>query len=236
MTTPWSAVALIFDCDGVLVNSEEIVQEIELELLSAHGLHYDRDEFSRRFLGVSDEYFYAALSQDSMERLGRPLPESFPETLMQTAYEAFQTDLRSFDGVREVAMNWPGLLAVASSSSISGLELKLRIAGLSSVFSSHVYSAEHVDKGKPDPAIYLHTAARLEVNSADCLVVEDSVNGVLAAKAAGMYTIGFTAGAHCRGGHEDLLVEAGADIVVETMHELRLFLEALIEKPGPGVL
>ena len=61
MTTPWSAGALIFDCDGVLVNSEEIVQEIELELLSAHGLHYDRDEFSRRFLGVSDEHFYAVI-------------------------------------------------------------------------------------------------------------------------------------------------------------------------------
>lgn len=224
--------ALIFDCDGVLVNSEEIVQEIELKLLATHGLHYDREEFSRRFLGVSDEYFYAELSRDSLDKLGCPLPASFPETLVQRAYEVFQTDLRCFEGVQQAARAWPGRLAVASSSSISGLEYKLRLTGLSSIFQPHVYSAEHVEHGKPHPAIYLHTAARLNVETADCVVVEDSINGVLAAKAAGMYTIGFTAGAHCREGHDELLFEAGADRVVDTMDELTGFLQTLTGRAG----
>jgi HAD superfamily hydrolase (TIGR01509 family) len=213
--------ALIFDCDGVLVNSEEIIQEIELKLLADHGLQYDRDEFSHRFLGVSDEFFYSELSADSMATLGRPLPEAFSETLKKQFLEAFQTDLRCIEGVRETVQSWNGLMAVASSSSISALDHKLRATGLSSLFLPHVYSAEHVGIGKPDPSLYLHTAARLEVETRDCIVIEDSVNGVLAAKAAGMFTVGFVGGAHCREGQDVLLIEAGADLVVQTMNELQ---------------
>lgn len=212
---------LVFDCDGVLVNSEEIVQGLELELLAELGLHYDRDEFSRRFLGTSDAHFLAGLSADAMERLGRPLPSSFPNMLKQRAVEAFSAQLHAFDGVTDLILSWPGQVAVASSSSLPALQYKLELTGILHYFGEHIYSADHVHAGKPDPAIYHHSAERLEVAPMDCIVIEDSVNGVLAAKAAGMHTIGFVGGLHCRDGHDELLLEAGADTVMTSMAEIK---------------
>lgn len=209
--------ALILDCDGVLVNSEEIVQTIELDLLAAIGLHYERDDFSRRFLGTSDEHFFAGLSADAEAKLGHPLPASFPESLRRRAREAFETELRAFEGVTRLLDEWHGQLAVASSSSIPALQNKLALAGIASFFGEHVYSADHVDAGKPNPAIYRYTATRLNVHPAACIVVEDSINGVHAAKAAGMYTVGFTGGGHCLPDHKEGLMEAGADHVADSM-------------------
>lgn len=216
--------ALIFDCDGVLVNSEEIVQDIELALLAEHGLEYDRDDFSRRFLGTSNEHFYAGLNADSMERLGHPLADTFGDELKARAREKFNANLRAFDGVHEVADAWWGKRAVASSSSVEGLEYKLKLTGLDALFYPHVYSAEHVGKSKPHPDIYLHAASGVATHPELCIAVEDSINGVVSAKAAGMYTVGFTGGAHCRDGHDDSLSEAGADLVVESLLDLACFL------------
>ncbi len=213
--------ALIFDCDGVLVNSEEIVQTLELELLAAFGLNYDRDDFTRRFLGTSDAYFFAALSADAEERLGQPLPSSFPATLKQRARDAFKLDLRLLEGVRELITTWRGQLAVASSSSIPALAFKLAHTGIADCFGEHVYSADHVAAGKPDPAIYLHTVTNLGVDPEECVVVEDSVNGVIAAKSAGIYTVGFVGGRHCTEGHNHQLLEAGADIALSSMIEIK---------------
>ncbi len=212
--------ALVFDCDGVLVNSEEIVQDIELELLAAHGLWYQRDEFSDRFLGVTNEHFIAALNSDSITQLGIPLPASFEASLASRARDEFQTRLRTFEGVERVIDAWPGHLAVASSSSVSGLKYKLRVTGLAARFAPHIYSAEHVGRGKPDPAIYLHAAQQLKVSPDHCIAIEDSINGVLSAKSAGMYTIGFTGGEHCRDGHDASLENAGADEVFSTMRDI----------------
>ncbi len=212
--------ALIFDCDGVLVNSEEIVQDIELALLAEHGLVYEREEFSRRFLGTANEYFYRSLNEDSLEQLGKPLMADFPERLHQAAREAFETDLSAFVGIERVVGDWTSKLAVASSSSISGLEYKLSKTNLKHHFGDHIYSADHVGAGKPDPAIYLHTAEQLNVPADTCVVIEDSVNGVLSGCAAGMFVVGFTGGAHCLDGHENNLRHAGAGLVVDSMAEL----------------
>ncbi len=212
--------ALIFDCDGVLVNSEEIVQDIELELLAEHGLLYDKDEYSRRFLGTSNAHFYQSLNEDSLAELGLPLADDFPERLHTKARQAFETELIAFTGVDRVVEGWSSRLAVASSSSVSGLEYKLTKTNLKHHFGDHIYSAEHVGVGKPDPAIYVHTAEKLGVKSDSCIVVEDSVNGVISGCAAGMLVIGFTAGAHCMEGHADKLLAAGAKLVVDSMDEL----------------
>ena len=216
--------ALIFDCDGVLVNSEEIVQDIELELLAEHGLEYERQEFAHHFLGVSNEYFYRALNEDSMKQLDRPLRSDFGDALHERARAEFEHRLRTFDGTKELVQMWPTALAVASSSSIEGLAYKLGKTQLLDFFGEHVYSAEHVGVGKSDPAIYLHTAVQLGVAPDTCIVVEDSVNGVLSGRAAGMFVIGFTAGAHCQPGHDENLRKAGAQVVVESMSSLQAYL------------
>lgn len=212
---------LIFDCDGVLVNSEEIVQDIELSLLSELGLHYDRADFSLRFLGVSNQHFQAELNSDSLAHLGRPLPNNFFDVLHERARIGFTERLQAFPGIEPVVNGWPGAVAVASSSSISGLDFKLGHTALKHLFDPHIYSAEHVHAGKPDPAIYLHAAARLGVAPSSCIVIEDSVNGVLSGVAAGMQVIGFVAGAHCSPEQEGLLRNAGASLVVESMASLQ---------------
>lgn len=212
--------ALIFDCDGVLVNSEEIVQDIELELLAEHGLEYEREEFALRFLGVANDHFYRALSEDSVARLGRPLASSFADELHSRARLVFDTELKAFAGVEDVIHQWAEKLAVASSSSIAGLEYKLQKTGLKPFFDPHIYSAEHVGAGKPDPAIYLHTASHLNVQPEFCVVLEDSVNGVVSARAAGMSVVGFVAGLHCNEQQGEKLEAAGASFVVESMAEL----------------
>ncbi len=218
---------LIFDCDGVLVNSEEIVQDIELELLAELGLHYDRRDFALRFLGVSNQHFQSELNADSQARLNRPLPETFFDVLHERARLGFLERLQAFPGIDAVVSEWPGHVAVASSSSISGLEFKLGHTALKPLFDPHIYSAEHVHAGKPDPAIYLHTASCLGVSPGSCIVVEDSVNGVLSAVAAGMRVVGFVAGAHCSPEQEQLLRRAGASLVVESMTDLSPALEDL---------
>ncbi len=219
--------AIVFDCDGVLVNSEEIAQEIELELLAEHGLHYEREEFCRRFLGVSNVAFRTLLNADSEQQLGVPLPDDFAERLTSRIGAAFRQNLISFDGLSNLVDTWPGAVAVASSSSAQHLINKLEITNIRHHFDPHIYSTDLVGASKPDPAIYLHAAAELGINPAECLAVEDSINGVVSARAAGMRTVGFTAGKHCLDGHDDLLLEAGAELVVESMFELKDWLEQL---------
>lgn len=219
--------ALIFDCDGVLVNSEEIVQSIEIELLGELGLHYERDAFARRFLGVANDHFYAELNGDSMQQRGEPLPQSFTDNLHQRAREAFEQELRAFAGIADVVKSCVGKIAVASSSTINGLEFKLSHTGIKQHFAPHIFSAEHVNAGKPAPDVYLHAADKIGASPEQCVVVEDSVNGVLAGIAAGMQVIGYVEGQHCLAGHDDLLRDAGANLIVGSMRALQSELVSL---------
>ena len=212
--------ALIFDCDGVLLNSEELAQEVEVEHLAAIGLHYERAEYVHRFSGTSEPEFIAALEQDSIDRLGKKLPKAFVEGMMAAIKAAFDDRLEAIEGAADLALAWPVSKAVASSSSVAVLQFKLRTTGLADIFGEHIYSAESVSKAKPDPAIFLHAAEGLGVDPGRCLVVEDSVNGVLAAKRAGMIAVGFVGGGHCADDQGKVLSDTGADFIVVTHHEL----------------
>ena len=134
--------------------------------------------------------------------------------------EKFEAIIFDCDGVHEPAQKWQGARAVASSSSAENLALKLRITRLSSIFDPHVYSADEVAAGKPDPAIYLHAAQQLSISPKHCVAIEDSINGIVSARAAGMRAIGFTEGRHCLPHHGDLLRRAGADAIASSMQEL----------------
>jgi beta-phosphoglucomutase-like phosphatase (HAD superfamily) len=204
--------AVIFDCDGVLVDSEILAHEVEIEVLQAIGLHYDRHDFTQRFMGMSDQAFFAALDEDGKARLGRSIIEEIRGPMNDRLQKAVAERLVEVPGAARVK-------AVASSSTLSRLRIKLSKTGLWRCFEPHVYSAEHVTHAKPAPDLFLHAASELGVAPAECLVIEDSVNGVLAGRAAGMRVWGFGGGGHMTERIVARLSEVGAERIVATWAE-----------------
>ena len=221
---PKAVSALIFDCDGVLVDSEILAQRIERAHLASMGLHYDQVEFVHRFTGTSEPEFFRRVKDDARIRLRKELSDATIDAMKRAVHDEFERALEPIAGASEVVAGWAGLKAVASSSSQSALRFKLSRTGLDKPFGAHIYSAELVGRGKPDPAVFLHAAGRLGIDPAGCAVVEDSVNGILAAKRAGMSAIGFVGGAHCVPGHAERLRETGADEVCDSFAQLSEYL------------
>lgn len=208
--------ALLFDCDGVLVDGELLAMEIERAHLIGIGLAYTPIEFVSRFMGLPDHAFAAALDADRRARFGEPLPEGFMGRLHEAKRQALMERLRPVAGAAaclEALRTTPK--AVASSSGAELLVLKLRLTGLLAPFGPHVHSADHVARGKPAPDLFLHAAAQLGVAPETCLVLEDSVNGVRAGVAAGMTVWGFTGASHADTGLAQRLLEAGAAWVAD---------------------
>lgn len=208
--------ALIFDCDGVLVDSELLAHEIETEALGAAGLTYSSDEFRERFMGLTDKAFFAALEEDAQKRLGRSIQSDVVPAMKARYVAALRDRLTEIPGALALISSLPHAKAVASSSTLAMLDLKLRKTQLWDHFAPHVYSAEHVSRGKPAPDLFLLAAKALGAAPGDCLVFEDSVNGVTAGLAAGMRVWAF-----CGGGHMDAkiarrLLAAGAERAVAT--------------------
>ncbi|MCA8926868.1 MAG: HAD family phosphatase [Alphaproteobacteria bacterium] len=208
-----TASAIIFDCDGVLVNSEALIIAVERRFLAEIGLVYDDVDYMTRFVGTSDRDFVAALRADHAVRGTGAFPPDFLERVRAACYDRFTTDLRAVDGLEAYLARLARPKAVASSSTVRSLARKLALTGLAPWFGAHVYSAEHVARGKPAPDLFLHAAERLGVAPADCVVVEDSVNGVRAGVAAGMRVWGFTGGGHGDEGLAGRLADAGAAVV-----------------------
>lgn len=206
--------AVIFDCDGVLVDSEVIAHEIEMAVLGDIGLTYERATFKARFMGMNDAAFFAGLEADGIERLGRSIIGEI-RPLMETRYAERIVLAGEVPGATAaVAALGARTKAVASSSGVASLERKLRRTGLWDAFAPHVYSADLVDHAKPAPDLFLYAAKMLDVSPARCLVIEDSVNGVKAGIAAGMTVWGFAGGGHMDDGMAAWLIEAGAERVV----------------------
>ena len=211
--------ALIFDCDGVLVDSETISIATEREMLADWGLDYPFEVFVSRFVGLHNRDFHAALAADARAN-GRPLPDDFADQLQARIWQRFETGLRAIDGVLDVSAAFAGKQAVASSSEAPKLVRKLQLTGLHEAFAPHVYSSDLVTHGKPAPDLFLHAAAQIDARPEQCVVVEDSVNGVRAARAAGMTAWGFTGGGHADAGLGRRLAEAGAHAVFASHAEI----------------
>lgn len=201
--------ALIFDCDGVLVDSEVIAIQCEREMLSGWGLEYDFETFISRFVGLHNRDFHIALAADA-QAAGLTLPEDFGTRLHANNWVRYEAELTAIDGVLDVVAAFRGLKAVASSSEADKLVRKLEITGLHETFVPHIYSSDLVTHGKPAPDLFLLVADRIAAPPARCLVIEDSVNGIRAALAAGMTAWGFTGGGHADAGLAGRLSEAGA--------------------------
>ena len=210
--------AVIFDCDGVLVDSEVLALEVELQALSEIGLPYRESEFKARFMGLNNKAFFKGLDADHRLRLGRSLPDGF-EAECVSRYRSSLVRLKEVPGARSVINCVTHTKAVASSSEADVLERKLRLVGLWELFAPHVYSADHVAHAKPAPDLFLHAARGLNVPPQHCLVFEDSVNGVLAARAAGMAVWGFMGGGHMDDDSANRLLEAGAARLIRNWAE-----------------
>jgi HAD superfamily hydrolase (TIGR01509 family) len=212
---------LIFDCDGVLVDSEALACEIDAQILTRIGLPYSAQDIARKFVGVSFKDMVARLEAEH----GCTLPADLGVQMDSALFAKFETDLKPIEGVQEAILSLPYPRCVASSSTPDRIALSLRITGLSDLFD-HVFSATQVARGKPAPDLFLHAAAQMGASPQDCVVIEDSAAGVQGALVAGMRVIGFTGGAHCGPEHVEKLRRAGASIVIERMTDLTKTVQA----------
>ncbi len=211
--------AVIFDCDGVLVDSEVISAVVEVELLADYGVTITVEDIYDHFVGLSK----ASMTEALHRGWGVALPEAFWSSRRDLVAARFAAEGRSVPGIVGVLDDLADRgvpKAVASSSTPGSIARKLRVTGLSDYFGHHVYSAEHVDHGKPAPDLFLYAAAQLGVDPAECVVVEDARPGVEAGVAAGMSVVGFTAAGHCGADHANRLTDAGASRVATTGEEL----------------
>jgi len=212
--------AIIFDNDGVLVDSEVIYVAVELDLLAEIGLYYDYSTYLSRFVGSSMPDYYRALAEDYTREVGGEFPTNFGEILSERVRPRIDAELKALPNVETVVRAFNGPVAVASSMPLKAIYSKLKLVGITDLFDPHIYSAEQVDKGKPAPALFLFTANHLGVEPEKCLVIEDSVNGVKAGVAAGMVVFGFDGGGHADEGLRQRLLEAGATHVFDNHNDI----------------
>jgi HAD superfamily hydrolase (TIGR01509 family) len=204
---------IIFDCDGVLVDSEVLSCRCLCEALAGCGIEVGLEETLDLFLGRSLD---AVL--EHYQSLGRSIPRQFPAELRAKVQETFRAALCPIEGIGSVLEGLKIPHCVASSSALDRVSLSLSLTGLARHFGDRLYTAQMVDRGKPAPDLFLYAARRMQADPARTLVIEDSVSGVRAAKAAGMAVWGFVGGSHYRSrdGRASLR-DAGADRVFARM-------------------
>jgi HAD superfamily hydrolase (TIGR01509 family) len=181
---------VIFDCDGVLVDSERIAVRVEAEYLTELGWPLTEAEIAERFMGRTAEYMDEAIEA----HLGVRLPPDWKDQFQRRYLDAFVADLVPVDGVVEALDQITVSTCVASSGSHDKLRFTLGHTGLYERFDGRIFSGYEVANGKPAPDLFLHAAARMGADPARCAVVEDTLYGVMAARAAGMRTFGYAGG------------------------------------------
>jgi HAD superfamily hydrolase (TIGR01509 family) len=222
MIAPLKPSLVIFDCDGVLVDSELIACRVDAECLTETGFPTTAEFIQAQFVGVSSATMFERIERDH----GRKLPADFPALLQRRLAAAFDDELKAIAGVADILPALGMRKCVASSSQPERLRHTLGLTGLWPHFAPHVFSASMVQKGKPAPDLFLYAAAQMNVSPRDCVVVEDSRAGIEAGRAAGMRVLGFAGGSHCGPGHAALLRDAGADLVFNDMRRLPELLAA----------
>ena len=208
---------LIFDCDGVLVDSEPIANRVLAERLTAIGYPIAPAECEARFTGLRFRTVFATVEAE----LGRKLPPGFGEEVRESTLAAFTESLQPIRGVAEAVQALDLPRCVASSSAPDWIRHALAVTGLIGLFDPNLFSAVMVPHGKPHPDLFLLAAERMGARPEHCLVIEDSVPGVTAAKAAGMRVLGFVGGGHARSPTwRQALREAGAALLFDDMRRL----------------
>ena len=219
---------VIFDCDGVLVDSEVISCRAHAETLTRHGYPITAEQVFDRFLGRSTRQANLEVEAE----LGRSLPDDFHVQLQEALFRAFAASLEPVPHVEAALEAIAQPICVASSGSQERMRVSLGRAGLYDRFAPNIFSATQVSNGKPAPDLFLFAAAQMATLPARCLVIEDSVPGITAACAAGMAVLGFHGGSHCRPGYADTLRAAGAVITFDDMRQLPDLIGQIDQNPG----
>ena len=220
---------IIFDCDGVLVDSEPIAHGLLAQMMTDLGHPISTAESIQKFTGRSLADTLPLIE----DFLGRSIPDQMGQHYSRLLLERLRRDLKPIAGVKEAVAMLDYPRCVASSSSLERIRLSLEVTGLSSLFGSNIFSATQVTRGKPAPDLYLFAATRMAVATKDCVVIEDSALGVTAGRLAGMKVIGFTGGAHAIGAARDL-ASAGAYAIVSSMAELPAIVDEVMSCVEPA--
>lgn len=208
---------IIFDCNGVLVDSEPIAAAVAAEAFQSIGINMTPDMVTRYFTGRRPADMFA----DIETVCGTRLPAKFPARVSAATLLRLHEELRATPHVAQ-ALSWlRGPKCVASSSAFDRVRVSLEATELYRFFGSNVFSANDVAEGKPAPDLFLHVARRMGIPPQNCIVVEDSPAGVTAAVAAGMTAIGFVGGSHAGEDLPGKLEDAGATAVIADMRALK---------------
>jgi HAD superfamily hydrolase (TIGR01509 family) len=218
---------VIFDCDGVLVDSEIIAARVEADLLTAAGFEISPEEIAETYSGMTFKDIMLRIEQIA----GIPLQASLLEQAEKLVDERLSREVRAIAGVHEAVLGVTAPRCVCSNSSLERLDLMLTATKVKPMFGNNIFSSLATESRKPKPApdVFLHAAKAMGAKPANSFVIEDSVHGIRGAKAAGMRVIGFTGAAHSYPGHADMLTEAGAETVIRRWPELTGVLAALAE-------
>lgn len=211
---------MIFDCDGVLVDSEIIANGVMAECLNEAGVTLNVEQTMAFGVGKSATAVAAAVKTE----FGVTLPANFFEDMGSRIIAAYTGKLRPMDGIPELLAALKLKRCVASNSPIARVRHALTTTGLLPHFEPHLYTAAMVARSKPAPDLFLHAAQQHGVRPDRCLVIEDSLSGVAAAQAASIPIIGFVGGSHCRPGHADAMRAAGCVEVFDRMEDVAHFL------------
>ena len=214
---------IIFDCDGVLVDSEPLAMRVLLETVKAEGVDIDLDTGFREFLGRS----MAAVTAHLNATYGLRLNEAALERMRASLYALYERELQPMAGLIDALKDIDVPACVASSGQMERIRVSLTLTGLIDRFEPAIFSAAMVAHGKPAPDLFLYAAKEMQVEPAECLVIEDSPAGILAARAAKMRVLAFAGGSHIAPAGLRAEIEAlGPDAIFDDMHDL----PALVEK------
>ncbi len=197
---------IIFDFDGVVADSEYVANKVLAEMITELGFPTSLEDSYNQYMGKT---FAGVISQVRSD-IGKPLPTDFPDDFQSRLMARFRAELKAIDGVRDYIAAFSHIpICIASNSTLDRLTVCLDVLDLAARFGPRVYSASNMARGKPDPAVFLHAARQMDVEPANCIVIEDSVTGVQAGVSAGMTVIGLLAGSHIQAGHDGRLIDAG---------------------------
>jgi len=219
---------VIFDCDGVLVDSEVISCRAHAETLTRHGYPITADQVLERFLGVSDREARMMIETE----IGLSLPGDFETQMNQAALQCYAEDLQTIPFIGEAVAAIGLKKCVASSGTPEKIRHGLDCTGLYDLFAPHIFSASQVERGKPAPDLSLFAAEQMQSAPARCVVIEDSLPGITGGLAAGMTVLGFHGGSHCRPGYADTLRAAGVIATFDDMRQLPDLVAQIGQKQG----
>ncbi len=208
---------IIFDCDGVLIDSEIIANRIEVEVKTELGFPITLEEQLRKFVGLGMTHPHV---QSELLRL----PANYLQIVDDRVKVAYADELKPIDGVVWVLENIKIPKCIASSSEPEWLSLKLSLTQLIHYFPNAIFNGRMVKSCKPAPDLFLLALEKMGWDAASCLVIEDSVAGVQAGKAAGLTVCGFTGAAHAYAGHAERLSAVGADHIISDIKQIQNFI------------